>query len=299
MICLEFVIPPLPQFVMAGYAVWKPGDQHFARSFGVYDLLFVTKGTLYMTEEETEYEISAGKLLVLEAGLSHFGHRPCTEDTEIYWVHFIHGHPAAQLRQEDIAWSTLLSKGTVKDIEPSSQQRMYLPKFASVDVQGLEPILRELNDTHNGLNTENALRLHLLLTELFAALQTECARISEPEPSERLARAATAYLNEHWRQPFQLAALEERLHFQASYITRCMKRHIGMTPLQYVLYLRLEEAKKLLGGTVLSISEIAEQVGIRDPNYMSRLFTAKLGMTPGAYRLMLRQRKSREAEGEL
>lgn len=297
MLCLEFAIPPLPQFVTAGHAVWKPGDRHFARTFGVYDLLLVTRGTLYMTEVQTEYEIGAGKLLVLEAGLPHFGHCSCAEDTEIYWVHFIHGHPAAHILREDIPWSTLLSKGTVKDVEPSSQQRMYLPKFASVDVQIMEPMMRELNDIHNGLNAENALRLHLLLAKLFAALQAECARTSEPEPSVRLARAAAAYLNEHWKQPFELAALEENLHFQASYIARCMKRHIGKTPLQYVLHLRLEEAKKLLGGTVLGISEIAERVGIRDPNYLTRLFTAKLGMTPGAYRLMLRQKKEGEAAG--
>ncbi|WP_194542420.1 helix-turn-helix transcriptional regulator [Paenibacillus sp. JZ16] len=289
MLCLEFAIPPLPQFVTAGHAVWKPGDKHFARTFGVFDLLLVTKGTLYMREEQTEYEVGAGKLLVLEAGLPHVGHQACSEHTEIYWVHFIHGHPAVHIRREDIPWSNLLSKGTVEDVEPSSQQRMYLPKFASVEVQTVEPMLRGLNDTHNRLNGENALQLHLLLTELFAALQAGCARTSEPEPSVRLAQAAAAYLNEHWREPFERASLEEKLHFQASYIARCMKRHIGKTPLQYVLHLRLEEAKKLLGGTVLGISEIAERVGIRDSNYMTRLFTAKLGMTPGAYRQMLRQ----------
>ena len=125
MLCLEFAIPPLPQFVTAGHAVWKPGDRHFARTFGVYDLLLVTKGTLYMTEEQTEYEVGAGKLLVLEAGLPHVGHRACKEHTEIYWVHFIHGHPAAHIRREDIPWSNLLSKGTVEDVEPSPQQRMY------------------------------------------------------------------------------------------------------------------------------------------------------------------------------
>lgn len=297
MLCLEFAIPPLPQFVTAGHAVWKPGDRHFARTFGVYDLLLVTKGTLYMTEEQTEYEVCAGKLLVLEAGLRHFGHRACLEHTEIYWVHFIHGHPASYISQEDIPWSALLSKGTVEDVEPSTQQRMYLPKFASVEVQTVEPMLRGLNDIHNRLNRENALKLHLLLAELFAALQADCARMTEPEPSIRLAQAAAAYLNEHWREPFERAALEEKLHFQASYIARCMKKHIGKTPLQYVLHLRLEEAKKLLGGTVLGISEIAERVGIRDSNYMTRLFTAKLGMTPGAYRQMLRQMKEEAGEG--
>lgn len=298
MLCLEFAIPPLPQFVTAGHAVWKPGDRHFARTFGVYDLLVVTKGTLYMTEEQTEYEVSAGKLLVLEAGRPHYGHRACSEPTEIYWVHFIHGHPASHIRREDIPWTALLSKGTTEDVEPSSQQRMYLPKFASVNVQTVEPMLRGLNDTHNRLNGENALQLHLLQAQLFAVLQAECARTTEPEPSVRLAQAAAAYLNEHWRQPFERGALEEELHFQSSYIARCMKKHIGKTPLQYVLHLRLEEAKKLLGGTVLGISEIAERVGIRDSNYMTRLFTAKLGMTPGAYRQMLRLKKEEESGGQ-
>ncbi|MBB3114478.1 AraC-like DNA-binding protein [Paenibacillus phyllosphaerae] len=289
MLCLEFAIPPLPQFVTAGYAVWPPGDQHFARTFDVYDLLLVTKGTLYMTEGNTEYAIGPGKLLVLEAGAPHYGHRPCEEDTGIYWVHFVHGSPSVAIEREDIPWTTLLSKGTDRDVAPSAQQRMYIPKFASVDVQAIEPILRGMNEIHNRLNGENALRLHVMLAELFTALQAECARTAEPEPSARLARAATAYLNGCWREPFDMAVLEKELHFQADYIARCMKRHIGRTPLQYVMHLRLEEAKKLLGGTVLGLPEIAERVGIKDTNYLTRLFNAKLGVTPVAYRKLLRQ----------
>ncbi len=291
MLCLELAIPPLPQFVTVGYAVWSPGDQHFARTFGVYDLLLVKRGTLYMEESGQQYAVGPGKLLVLEAGLPHNGYRPCTEPTEIYWVHFIHELPAAKLRREEIAWSSLLAKGTVEDEAPSAQQRLYIPKFADVDTGVLEPVLLEMNGIHNRLNTENALRLHVLLAELLALLQADCARTAAPEPSLRLAQAAAAYLDRHWREPFELAELEEELHFQADYIARCMKRHIGTTPLQYVLHLRLEEAKKLLGGTVLGIAEIAEQVGIRDANYMTRLFTARLGLTPGAYR-RLRQRNA-------
>lgn len=288
MLCLEFAIPPLPQFVTVGHAVWPPGDRHFPRTFGVYDLLLVKRGTLYITEQQKEYAVGPGKLLVLEAGLPHTGHRPCEEDTEIYWVHFIHQSKPVHIRKEDIPWSSLLAKGTVEDVEPSAQQRVYMPKFASVDVERLEPVLQGMNEIHNRLNAENAMRLHLLLAELLTALQAECIHADAPEPSLRLARAAVAYLDLHWRQPFDLGTLEEKLHFQMDYITRCMKRHIGTTPLQYVLHLRLEEAKKLLGGTVLSIPEIAERVGIRDPNYMTRLFTSRLGVTPGAYRRRLR-----------
>lgn len=77
-----------------------------------------------------------------------------------------------------------------------------------------------------------------------------------------------------------------------------MKQHIGTTPLQYVLQRRLEEAKKLLGGTVLDIAEIAERVGIQDPNYMTRLFSMRFGVTPGAYRRRLRMRDEAAADTE-
>ncbi|UQZ33059.1 AraC family transcriptional regulator [Paenibacillus sp. PK3_47] len=291
MLCLEFTIPPLPQFVTVGFAVWSPGDRHFARTFGVYDLLVVKRGTLYMAEQDREYAIGPGKMLVLEAGLPHEGYRGCEEDTEIYWVHFIHESKPAYIRQEEIPWSSLLARGTVEDEEPSAQQRLYLPKFASVDLEVLEPILHEMNEIHSRLNAGNALRLHVQLAAFMAALQDECARTALPEPAVRLARAAAAYLDEHWKEPFHLAGLQEELHFQADYITRCMKQHIGTTPLQYVLHLRLEEVKKLLGGTVLGIPDIAERAGIRDPNYMTRLFKARFGMTPGAYRRRLRHRE--------
>ena len=285
-LCLEFAIPPLPQFVTAGHAVWKPGDRHFARTFGVYDLAG-HKGTLYMREEQTEYEVGAGKRWCWKRA-PHVGHRACSEHTEIYWVHFIHGHPAVHILQEDIPWTSLLSKGTVEDVEPSSRQRMYLPKFASVEVQTVEPIAR-IERYPQQTEWRKCATAPPLLTELFAARRQ--ARSDVRAGAFRPAGPSAAYLNEHWKEPFERASLEEKLHFQASYIARCMKMHIGKTPLQYVLYLRLEEAKKLLGGTVLGISEIAERVGIRDSNYMTRLFSAKLGMTPGAYRQMLRQKK--------
>ncbi|WP_042199821.1 AraC family transcriptional regulator [Paenibacillus camerounensis] len=298
MLCLEFTIPPLPKFVTVGLAVWSPGDRHFARTFGVYDLLLVKRGTMYMAEQGKEYAIGPGKLLVLEAGLPHEGYRVCEEDTEIYWVHFIHEGKPSYIRQEDIPWSALLAKGTVEDEEPSAQQRLYMPKFAAVDVEALEPILDEMNEIHSRLNAENALRLHVLLAELMAALQAECARTALPEPAVRLARAAAAYLDRHWKEPFQVTGLQEELHFQADYITRCMKQHIGTTPLQYVLQRRLEEAKKLLSGTVLSVSDIAERIGIRDVNYLTRLFSARFGMTPAAYRRRQRQRDEAAAAGE-
>ena len=187
-LCLEFAIPPLPQFVTAGHAVWKPGDRHFARTFGVYDLFAGHKGTLYMREEQTEYEVGAGKPLVLEAGSPHVGHRACSEHTEIYWVHFIHGHPAVHILQEDIPWTSLLSKGTVEDVEPSSRRRMYLPKFASVEVQTVEPIFARIERYPQQTEWRKCATAPPFADRAVCRAQAGRARTSEPEPSVRLAQ---------------------------------------------------------------------------------------------------------------
>ena len=66
MICLELPIPPLPQLLKVDHVLWMPGMQHYERSFHVYDVLIVVRGTLYMTEEDRPYEIGEGSLLILE-----------------------------------------------------------------------------------------------------------------------------------------------------------------------------------------------------------------------------------------
>lgn len=58
----------------------------------------------------------------------------------------------------------------------------------------------------------------------------------------------------------------------------------GLSPLQYVQTLRLEEAKQMLETTNDSIEAIAQQVGYEDASFFSRLFRRRVGITPSAYR---------------
>jgi transcriptional regulator GlxA family with amidase domain len=60
---------------------------------------------------------------------------------------------------------------------------------------------------------------------------------------------------------------------------------IGMTPLDYVHALRLEEAKQILETDNTPIEAIANEVGYEDPSFFSRLFRRKVGLTPALYRL--------------
>lgn len=58
----------------------------------------------------------------------------------------------------------------------------------------------------------------------------------------------------------------------------------GMSPLEYVHTLRLEEAKQMLESTDLPIEAVALEVGYQDASFFGRLFRRKVQMTPAQYR---------------
>ena len=57
-----------------------------------------------------------------------------------------------------------------------------------------------------------------------------------------------------------------------------------MTPLQYILSLRINNAQSLLETTKYNITEIASFVGYDNPLYFSRIFKKQAGMSPSEYR---------------
>jgi transcriptional regulator GlxA family with amidase domain len=58
----------------------------------------------------------------------------------------------------------------------------------------------------------------------------------------------------------------------------------GLTPLDYVQRLRVEDAKRRLERTSASVDEISWRVGYEDAAFFRRLFRRITGMAPGAYR---------------
>ena len=62
------------------------------------------------------------------------------------------------------------------------------------------------------------------------------------------------------------------------------KECTGTSPTSYMISIRIKKACELLENTDLSILNVAEQVGICDQNYFSRLFKKHTGISPSEYR---------------
>ena len=68
-----------------------------------------------------------------------------------------------------------------------------------------------------------------------------------------------------------------------NYYRKIFKEETGVTPVEYLLDIRIEKAKDLLLHN-FAVNEVANKVGFPDPYYFSKVFKKKTGISPKDYK---------------
>ena len=97
-----------------------------------------------------------------------------------------------------------------------------------------------------------------------------------------------AYVRKNYMNNICLKELAEITYLSISALERRFKKYLGKTPKQFINEVRLENARRLLVETNLSIAEIANQSGFTDHSYFSRKFSHLFGQLPSVFRLNYR-----------
>ncbi len=128
-----------------------------------------------------------------------------------------------------------------------------------------------------------------LLSETWLLLLEELRDHPEARPQggmeqrDRL-RSMIAYIHRHYGERVTLAEIARAAGVSQREASRCFKKNIGQSPVEYLIAFRLNEAKKLLRERGLSVTEAALRCGFSDSAYFGKAFRAAFGETPGAYR---------------
>ena len=103
------------------------------------------------------------------------------------------------------------------------------------------------------------------------------------QPDE-LVKNAVQWMQENLAQEFQLDTLASQLAVSPRTFIRRFNQATGKPPKQYFQKLRIDEAKRLLESTALSVDDITEKVGYVDVSSFRRLFKREVALSPTEYR---------------
>lgn len=93
------------------------------------------------------------------------------------------------------------------------------------------------------------------------------------------------YLSDHYSEKISLDLIAKNMYLSSAYISKIFKEETGEAPINYLIKLRLEQARhQLESNDRTSIKAISTSVGYDDVYYFSKLFKKYYGVSPLNYR---------------
>lgn len=134
---------------------------------------------------------------------------------------------------------------------------------------------------------ESDLQVESMLFELLAFLIRHFSALPPPidksqKPTDSIKRACD-YITRNYKTYMSLKQLSDVACLSPFHFQREFKKHIGITPHEYLSDCRIREAKKMLLKSG-DIADIAIQLGFFDQSHFSRVFKKTVGVPPGRFR---------------
>ena len=111
-------------------------------------------------------------------------------------------------------------------------------------------------------------------------LREKSSRTAEDERMKRM----MGYIQEHFREKLTVRSIAECIPISERECFRLFQNSIGITPAEYLLSVRLENAQVLLMNTDHSILDIALETGFGTSSYFGKIFRKHHRLTPLQYR---------------
>jgi AraC-like DNA-binding protein len=261
-------------------------DRHVkAHMHNFIEVVYIAKGSCLHKYHNTQVNLIPGDVFIV---LPHEEHSYfITARTVIYNCLF---YPNA-LGEE---WEELKSVSSVFDMlmvepfyreETQGQNILHLSPSEAAEVESiLKKMMEEQENQYTGRHLMQKAYLLTLLTLLGRSWQNQFVGQQEIyHHKRRMLVEALQHIEEHMGDELNVEKLAGKVYMSPAYFRRVFKEVTGLTPIDYINKTRISMAVSLLEKGELTVTQIAEKVGIQDVNYFSRLFRSTMGCSPTAY----------------
>lgn len=133
---------------------------------------------------------------------------------------------------------------------------------------------------------------HEEILDSFSEIQEQYRCLMEKKGCRKEVEEAKRFVMDNYGEKLSVAQVAGLINMSESRFAHVFKKETGISFWEYVNQVRMNEAEKLLRETDLRVSEIAEKIGMDNPNYFSARFKERKGIGPLEYRNQEGERRS-------
>lgn len=282
---LTFPCEPTVNFLSAGKFIASSKWTHMKRTIDSYEILIGVKGNIYIQEGDDRYRVRPGDILLLYPGRNHFGYEYSDVGDSFYWLHFIIQSSFDIFSQAEFRPTMTILKNN--PFMMVNDDKIILPKsLQEVNADRITVLIHQLLHVYKSPYYTEKMADYITTSLLIEITNEYLLKINE-STVQNLNSSLAKILN--WIKinsgtNFKIEKMAGELSYNKDYLARFFKKNMGMSIKDYLVLLRLNQAKKYIFETNLTIKEISYKVGFNDYNYFIKVFKKQEGITPVQFR---------------
>lgn len=233
-------------------------------------VVYTMSGTGRLIYQNQQYGLKAGDAFWIHCNEHHYYECDSEGGWEFLWFHFQGPGSLAVYQVFNNHGSPVAAPASPDDM-----------------VQAMQEIIALTRGNNFACDVKIASFIHLVLTQLILAAQTENNRYQHmPDYIKQVIKI----LDIHYPEKMSLDDLSRQSGVSKYHLLRKFKQYTGSTIGDYLMMQRLNRAKELLKYSDCTINEIADLCGITNTSHFIRLFRAQEDMTPSHFRRIWRDK---------
>lgn len=256
--------------LFAGQSQTLPMHQAGPKIYDYYLLHFIESGSGVFRTEHHKYTLGKGDCFLIHPG-----------------------QLVSYISDKDQPWCYRWAAFTGSEADTLVLQTGFTPQKPVVTTTGesiipdaLSSIMQVFHANKESAYLTSLGYLYLIVGEA-ADLLSSYSRLPGAESQvKRTVKQMIHYMASQYAHPISIEQMCDSLGYNRAYLSRIFKQETGLSPVTYLLKLRIEKSRQLLRERPeLSVEQVAASVGLTDALYFSRQFKRFCEQSPTAYRM--------------
>ena len=233
----------------------------------------IVEGPFTAVVDDVEYTANSGEVIFINSGVPHRTYSTVPSRNGL--VQFKESSFIFSDISRIVKYSARLSSLTDSKVRILKNEKLYTSLLETID---------ETEKKNCGYEMYVRSAVYSLLGYLYRqGILTDPEQLYKSKELQKIL-PAIEYINDHYAEPITLDDLSARLGFDQSYFCRIFKSATGATFIEYLNFVRISKAEKMLSRSGESILAISEAVGFASVSYFNRVFKKFRACSPRAYR---------------